>query len=131
MKPVDTMTRREVNEFLAEHLFGYERFEQEDECHQPETIWGSVRGNPAYCEYDFHDVDFHLNWQKVVERLYKKTQVLGHSVEFVGLDECVWEASVTDIEERGYYGIKSHGKTMGDAICRVVVEFLRFKEVYQ
>jgi len=112
------MTNQEINEYLAEHLFGLEKTIKTSAgwLFRVELNCGGIT-TPNYIE----------NWQSVVEKLEAKH---GHDIVFhLATDVSNHKNKMCKIELNKLHDneqfFKEIGKTIGEAVCRAAVEYLK------
>jgi len=123
------MTNNEINEYLAEHLFGWVDFEYEktrcEGC-------GTLRPNSVkkccgkIINHKIELPNYIENWQQVVEKLQSIPNIKGmiYSIQEGG-EIFQFAFTITTYDDMDYY---ENGITIGEAVCRAAVEYLKERE---
>lgn len=114
------MDKKEINEYLAEHLFGPKRgVDFGKEC-KP----ASYQLSCCECSRPCNTPDYTADWHNVIERCSLQTD--GFKMTFRNFGDKGAEVYLSADNINGV--IMTDGHTLGEAVCRAVVEYLKSKE---
>jgi hypothetical protein len=123
------MKKQEINEYLAERLFKVKM--------QIGTPLGSYTGLGLSADMGEIDPirpycpDYHTEWWRVVEKLFEKDLIDTCEQITIYPPPRLWYAQIgySEKAKNGKLTDDDCGKTLGEAVCRAAVKYLKAKEV--
>ena len=126
------MKNQEINEYLAFNLFNKKLVWDKTMCDVcGQMCYNGNKEKTTICEdcgnevnHRIDNTDYITNWQAVVDKLIKCEQQSLTITKNIGLG-CGWLAN---INRPNYANVTASGDTIGLAVCRAAVEYLKAQE---